>query len=213
MPDKALAQRMKSLKASGNNEATGQVWKKLAESKKSLTYRLVSRLLNQLAPGCGLDAKELTQNVLSEFYENIEEYNPKYAFNTWIGAIAKKHIMRERRRLWKELVTDPEELHGKVHYIEKHESRADAIKLLQKLVQYFKNKGKPQHYEVLYYYKFVRATFTDIAFAIKLVDDSSDKDSIRNASERVRIWLKQAEEIAEQFRQEYEHEFPEEYLE
>ena len=44
------------------------------------------------------DAEDLMQDVMLKVYRNMESYNPKYAFSTWVYAIARNHCINELRK-------------------------------------------------------------------------------------------------------------------
>jgi RNA polymerase sigma factor (sigma-70 family) len=46
--------------------------------------------IRNIAPN---DAEDLLQEVMLKVYQNLEKYNPFYAFNTWIYTIARNHCI------------------------------------------------------------------------------------------------------------------------
>jgi RNA polymerase sigma factor (sigma-70 family) len=44
------------------------------------------------------ESEDLMQDVMLKVYRNLETFNPRYAFSTWIYAIARNHCINELRK-------------------------------------------------------------------------------------------------------------------
>ncbi len=86
----------------GNSEARERLFNRIWES-----YR--KRLLYFIRNCIRKDAEDVFQEIMLKVFQNIETYNPFYAFNTWIYTIARNHCANHlgKRRL-PEVEADPE---------------------------------------------------------------------------------------------------------
>ena len=71
-----------------------------AESFEQLLRRFQTPVLHFLRRrGFSADAEDLTQETFLRAYENLHQYNRRWAFSTWLFTIARRTSLNHRRRL------------------------------------------------------------------------------------------------------------------
>jgi len=71
-----------------------------AELMKTYADQVYATMLNMT--GDALDAEDLTLESFSKAFEKLRQYNPKYAFSTWLFRIAKNNCIDHLRKKKKE---------------------------------------------------------------------------------------------------------------
>jgi RNA polymerase sigma-70 factor (ECF subfamily) len=67
--------------------AFNRIWEKYS--------RRILFFIQNRAPG---DAEDLTQEIMLKVFRNLDRFDPKYSFNTWIYSIARNHCINHLSR-------------------------------------------------------------------------------------------------------------------
>jgi RNA polymerase sigma-70 factor (ECF subfamily) len=80
----------------------GRSYEKIVDKYQKLVFRLANKFVKDFD-----DAEEITQSVFVKAYENLNSYNPKYKFFSWLYRIAvNEAINYEKRKKNNEMIDD-----------------------------------------------------------------------------------------------------------
>lgn len=218
--DKKLVEEIKKLKAKKNRKSANEIWKILAERKKGLIRDLISKELKKKYAIGFFNIDSFANHILSISYEKIENYKPKYAFSTWIGAIAINKTIDEvdiiKELTWTNSINGNEGNKilyvERVGYVENTEARIDARREIKELMNCFKKKRKFKCYHFLLLCKGRKRTLKSIALSMGFIKEGSEKKLAHAAEERINQMLKKTMKIAEECREEYKGMLQEKYM-
>ena len=79
----------------------GRSYEKIVDKYQKLVFRLANKFVKDFD-----DAEEITQSVFVKAYENLNSYNPKYKFFSWLYRIAVNEAINYEKRKKKNEIID-----------------------------------------------------------------------------------------------------------
>jgi len=174
------------------NENDQNAYAKLLARYKDSIYFMVNKMVNSK-----IDAEDLTIEAFGKAFNNIEKYNPNYAFSTWLFKIAVNNTIDfiRKKRLKKSSLDEPKSnKDGDVYSIDVKSDALDPeetfIKDQRKLLAVNITEKLPEHYRKLIEMRYFKElTYNEIAAKLEM-PLGTVKAQLHRAKELLYIILK-----------------------
>ena len=174
------------------NENDQNAYAKLLARYKDSIYFMVNKMVNSK-----IDAEDLTIEAFGKAFNNIEKYNPNYAFSTWLFKIAVNNTIDfiRKKRLKKSSLDEPKSnKDGNDYSIDVKSDALDPeetfIKDQRKLLAVNITEKLPEHYRKLIEMRYFKElTYNEIAAKLEM-PLGTVKAQLHRAKELLYIILK-----------------------
>jgi len=174
------------------NENDQNAYAKLLARYKDSIYFMVNKMVNSK-----IDAEDLTIEAFGKAFNNIEKYNPNYAFSTWLFKIAVNNTIDfiRKKRLKKSSLDEPKSnKDGDDYSIDVKSDALDPeetfIKDQRKLLAVNITEKLPEHYRKLIEMRYFKElTYNEIAAKLEM-PLGTVKAQLHRAKELLYIILK-----------------------